>query len=85
MMMNVISNTLNDYRVSNIGKIVNGFSYRITDNGVLSINGDCISNQNIIDQQVSSKKTRFNQTSFLLNCTYPFSNPENSASLIYYQ
>ncbi len=56
MMMNVISNTLNDYRVSNIGKIVNGFSYRITDNGVLSINGDCISNQNIIDQQVSSKK-----------------------------
>lgn len=56
MMMNVISNTLNDYRVSNIEKIVNGFSYRITDNGVLSINGDCISNQNIIDQQVSSKK-----------------------------
>lgn len=56
MMMNVISNTLNDYRVSNIEKIVNGFSYRITDNGVLSINGDCISNQNIIYQQVSSKK-----------------------------
>lgn len=85
MMMNVISNTLNDYRVSNIGKIVNGFSYWITDNGVLSINGDCISNQNIIDQQVSSKKTRLIKTSFLLNCTYPFSNPENSASLIYYQ
>lgn len=66
MMMNVISNTLNDYRVSNIEKIVNGFSYRITDSGVLSINGDCISNQNIIDQQVSSKKTRFNQTSFFV-------------------
>lgn len=85
MMMNVISNTLNDYRVSNIGKIVNGFSYRITDNGVLSINGDCISNQNIIDQQVSSKKLVLIKRVFLLNCTYPFSNPENSASLIYYQ
>lgn len=64
MMTNVISNTLNNYRASSVGKIIDGFSYSITDNGVLSITGDCISNQNIIDQQLSNKKTYYTRDVF---------------------
>lgn len=67
MMTNVISNTPTDYRASSVGKIVDGFSYSITDSGVLSITGDCISNQNIIDQQVSNKKTYYTRDIFSID------------------